>query len=164
MARYRRFNMPGACYFFTVLTQDRRPVFRDAFACRLLLRAWRETEKRLPFETIAFSILPGHIHCIWRLPEDDADFSARWASVKARLTFMYKKRQCVGGLKPTLQGATASQRRQCYSGLWQKRFWEHIFGTRTICGGTSITYITTPPSMDWPRARPTGNGRPSADT
>ena len=34
--------------------------------------------------TVAFVVLPEHLHCIWTLPADDCDFSTRWRLFKWR--------------------------------------------------------------------------------
>jgi len=35
-----------------------------------------------PFDIGAWVVLPDHLHCIWTLPEGDADFSTRWRLIK----------------------------------------------------------------------------------
>jgi len=69
-------------YFFTINLADR--------SSRLLveriddLRASvRSVKQRHPFEIQACVVLPDHLHAIWTLPPDDADFSTRWALIKA---------------------------------------------------------------------------------
>jgi REP element-mobilizing transposase RayT len=55
-------------------------------SCRcILIHAAMVTygQQRRHFETIAVYILPDHIHALWRLPEDDPDFSTRWISSRA---------------------------------------------------------------------------------
>jgi REP element-mobilizing transposase RayT len=44
----------------------------------LLRGAFEYTKQRYPFRMEAVVILPGHLHCIWTLPQADADFSIRW--------------------------------------------------------------------------------------
>ena len=41
-----------------------------------------DVQKQYPFETIAVCVLPNHIHAIWMLPPDDADYSLRWRLIK----------------------------------------------------------------------------------
>ena len=31
-------------------------------------------------------MLPDHLHCVWTLPEGDADFPVRWGAIKSRFT------------------------------------------------------------------------------
>jgi REP element-mobilizing transposase RayT len=40
-----------------------------------LRTAFRSVHIERPFRVDAIVILPDHLHCIWRLPPDDADFS-----------------------------------------------------------------------------------------
>jgi putative transposase len=84
MPNYRRAQVPGGCWFFTVNLLDRR--------CRLLtdnidaLRAaTRLTQTRHPFTIDAMVVLPDHIHAVWTLPPGDADFSLRWRLIKIDL-------------------------------------------------------------------------------
>ncbi|MGY0562569.1 MAG: transposase [Paraglaciecola chathamensis] len=39
-------------------------------------------KKKRPFHIDAWVVLPEHIHCIWTLPDGDADFSNRWKMIK----------------------------------------------------------------------------------
>jgi putative transposase len=34
------------------------------------------------FHIDAWVILPEHMHCIWTLPKNDTDYSARWREIK----------------------------------------------------------------------------------
>ena len=77
MSRYRRVKIKGGMFFFTVAMANRRSdlLVRNV---DLLRRAYRIIRDRRPFETVAICILPDHLHAIWRLPEDDADYAMRW--------------------------------------------------------------------------------------
>jgi putative transposase len=74
---YRRAKTPGATYFFTLVTHHRRPILSESENIDLLREAFRYVMKQHPFKIDAIVILPEHIHCIWTLPENDADFSSR---------------------------------------------------------------------------------------
>jgi hypothetical protein len=81
MSNYRRANTTGGTYFFTVVTY-RRQNFLCNDAVRIALRARiQSVQQKHPF-TIDGWVLPNHLHCIWTLPEDDADFGIRWAMIK----------------------------------------------------------------------------------
>ena len=109
MSNYRRAKTPGASYFFTVVTHQRRPVFNNETTVQILRDAFRDEMQRRPFEIEAAVILPDHIHCIWKLPEHDADFSSRWREIKKAVT----KR-------------ISTNKNAMYEGsVWQRRFWEH---------------------------------------
>lgn len=109
---YRRNYQAGGVYFFTVVTQSRRPVLIEHIT-RLRL-AFRQVKARYPFEIDAVVILPDHLHTIWRLSEDDNDYSRRW---------MVLKRIFSSGLGPGVR--TESQQVKREKGIWQRRFWEH---------------------------------------
>jgi putative transposase len=119
MSHYRRANDPGAYYFFTVVTNDRRAFLTDEATRGCLRHAWRIVRERRPFQLIALCLLPNHLHCIWKLPEDDADYSTRWASIKAIFTREYLRQGGVEGAR------NRSHRRRHEAAIWQRRFWEH---------------------------------------
>jgi putative transposase len=119
MTDYRRADLEGGCYFFTVVTYGRRAILTEPLARRCLREAWRETKQRSPFEMVAVCLLPDHLHCVWRLPECDCDFSLRWARIKAGFTGGYL---AAGGAECG-QGLSRNGKRE--RGIWQRRFWEH---------------------------------------
>jgi len=119
MTDYRRANFEGGYYFFTVVTYDRRPFLTEPLARQCLHAAWKEARLRADFQMIAVCLLPDHLHCIWRLPQGDCDFSLRWARIKAGFTRRYL---AAGG---TECGQSLSRTRRRERGLWQRRFWEH---------------------------------------
>jgi len=119
MSYYRRANFPGGYYFFTVVAFNRRNLFAEESARECLRHAWSEIKKQRPFELIALCLLPNHLHCIWKLPDNDADFSTRWSSIKGIFSREYLKN---GGL---VGDRNKSRERQREAALWQRRFWEH---------------------------------------
>lgn len=46
----------------------------------------RATRAERPFGIAEWVVLPDHLHCIWRMPEGDADYSVRWRLIKARFS------------------------------------------------------------------------------
>ena len=102
MSKYRRFYVPGGCYFFTLVCWRRQPLLGRAEYVALLREALRGVMDERPFRIDAMVVLPDHLHCIWQLPVADADFSNRWREVKKRVT-----------------------RAAGTSDFWQPRFWEH---------------------------------------
>ena len=123
MSRYRRLRVSGGTYFFTVVTYGRKPLFADADNRSLLRKAFDATRQRYPFETIAMCIPPYHLHAIWKLPEGDADFSGRWASIKSLFTRSYQGASRVGQ-GPPYPGASRMRKRE--AAVWERRFWEHL--------------------------------------
>lgn len=113
MPNYRRLYVAGGTYFFTVNLADRSD---DLLVRRIdaLRAAYRETRTRLPFETIAMAVLPDHIHCLWRLPDGDHDFSTRWKILKREFSVRINQAD-----------DARVERRQGERGIWQRRFWEH---------------------------------------
>ena len=76
--QYRRALIPGGRYFFTLVTERRRKIFIDDLQVERLRQAFRQVMRKRPFIIDAAVVLPDHLHCIWTLPPDDADFPTRW--------------------------------------------------------------------------------------
>ncbi|ENX2313987.1 hypothetical protein ACDU54_002025 [Neisseria gonorrhoeae] len=45
-----------------------------------------DVQKQYPFETVAVCVLPNHIHAIWTLPPDDADYSLLRRLIKTKFS------------------------------------------------------------------------------
>ena len=119
MPNYIRAKFEGGYYFFTVVTYERTRLFHTELARCCLRKAIEETRSRRPFETIAFCLLFEHLHCIWKLPEDDADYSKRWSSIKGLFSRTYLN------LSGQRRQASLSRARKGEACIWQRRFWEH---------------------------------------
>jgi putative transposase len=113
MVQYRRNLAPGGTYFFTVTLRDRRSSLLTDHV-HLLREAFRITLEKSPFMTDAVVIMPDHIHAVWSLPENDADYSGRWRSIKSRFTRALVK-----------AGVKLHRDARGEYALWQRRFWEH---------------------------------------
>lgn len=109
MANYIRSKTPGAYYFFTLVTHDRIPHFNQSEARKCLKHSMLYVKNRKPFEIIALCLLPDHLHCVWKLPSGDNQFSIRWGMIKSIFTREYKKHLY---FKENIK-------------FWQRRFWEH---------------------------------------
>ncbi|KTD53038.1 Transposase and inactivated derivatives [Legionella quateirensis] len=59
-------------------------------------------------------VLPDHVHAVWKLPDNDFNYSLRWHQIKSNFT----KSLIEEGVK------IAKDQRGEYP-LWQCRFWEH---------------------------------------
>jgi putative transposase len=82
MSNYRRSQVPGGPWFFTVTLADRQSrLLLDEIA--LLRHSYRQTQRARPFNTLAICILPDHLHAIWTLPDGGADFAGRWSLLKS---------------------------------------------------------------------------------
>ena len=78
MSDYHRLFVKGGTYFFTVVTYDRQPLLCEEPALSRLKKAFRYVRDKHPYRMDGLVILPDHLHCIWRLPENDGNFSIRW--------------------------------------------------------------------------------------
>ncbi|WP_283147693.1 REP-associated tyrosine transposase [Silvimonas soli] len=119
MSNYLRTQIPGGTYFFTVVTEQRRPILTNADVRKALHVAIVETRRTRPFRIDGWVLLPDHLHCIWTLPDGDADFSTRWKKIKRDVS--------VACAESYLQHDLLNPRRRTkgHSTLWQHRFWEH---------------------------------------
>jgi putative transposase len=120
MPDYHRIYIPGGTYFFTLVTYDRLPILVTPEARDILRTAWNNVQKRYPFSTIALCILPDHLHCIWSLPEDEANYSLRWSEIKRQFSREYSTR--VG----SIADRTISRLKRREAAIWQRRFWVHL--------------------------------------
>jgi putative transposase len=119
MAEYRRYFVPGGTCFFTLVTQGRAGFLCHDAARPILGNVLRECRARWPFATVAMVLLPDHLHTLWALPEGDAGYPVRWASIKKEFT---KRWLAAGGCEQAISDARRARRRR---GVWQPRFWEH---------------------------------------
>lgn len=110
MSEYRRAYQQQGCYFFTVVTYNREKILLEPDNVVRLRRSFSHVMKKLPFKMDAVVILPDHLHCIWRLPPDDDDFSTRWRLIKRYFSI----------------GIDASLTKRSEKKVWQRRFWEHL--------------------------------------
>lgn len=120
MTHYRRTNQAGATYFFTVVTYRRREFLCNDDVLKALRDAIDKTRAQYPFSIDAWVILPDHMHAIWTLPLDDADFANRWRLIKRYVTIAC----CATLHQPHLMTASKTKHRE--STLWQRRYWEHL--------------------------------------
>ncbi|MGH9846254.1 MAG: REP-associated tyrosine transposase [Blastocatellia bacterium] len=147
MTDYRRFYTPGATWFFTVNLAERRGNHLLVENLDRLRRAFRSVKERKPYTMNAVVILPDHLHCIWTLPPDDADYSTRWNQLKGNFS-----RQIDQGERIS---QSRSKRRE--RGLRQRRFWAHVITDQDDLNN-HIDYIHWNPvkhgwaksAVDWP--------------
>ena len=104
MTNYRRSNIAGASYFFTVNLADRSKTLLTEHIA-LLRSAFEYTRDRHPFIVDAIVVLPEHMHAVLTLPEGDSDFALRWRLIKTVFS----------------RGLPHGER-----GIWQRRYWEHL--------------------------------------
>jgi putative transposase len=119
MPNYRRAFVPGGTFFFTLVTNLRRPLFDNASARALLGKLIRECQTQWPFSVDAIVLLPDHLHAIWSLRPGDTNYSRSWAWIKKEFT---KDWLATGGQEAPISHAREMEGRR---GVWQPRFWEH---------------------------------------
>ena len=112
--RYRRAATPGGTYFFTVNLADRQAntLVRHIADLREVMNNVKAAH---PFSVLATAVLPEHLHTIWRLPPQDADYPMRWSLIKSGFSRRLDKGERI---RPT---RIAKRER----GIWQRRHWEH---------------------------------------
>jgi putative transposase len=115
--QYRRSKTPGATYFFTLVTQNRHPLFHNPLNVDRLRAAFRYVMRRHPFTIDGIVVLPDHLHCLWTLPQDDVNFSTRWRLIKSHFSRNYPR----SDTSPSTPSRNAKNERA----IWQRRFWEH---------------------------------------
>ena len=146
--QYRRADVAGGTYFFTVNLADRssRLLVEHVDALR---HAVRVVKCRHPFAIVAWVVLPDHMHAIWTMPEGDADFSGRWSLIKAGFSHAIAR----------TENTSASRRGKRECGIWQRRFWEHLVRVEDDLR-RHIDYVNINPvkhghanrAVDWPHS------------
>ena len=166
--RYRRVFIPGGSFFFTLVTENRRPLLASAEAVDVLRQAFRSVKAARPFALDAIVVLPDHLHCIWTLPQYDADFATRWRLIKTWFTkhcdpalrsgpgqsLDVALRQKAPNATYTLKPSRAARKEQA---IWQRRYWEHALRDETDLA-RHVDYIHFNPvkhghvsaAMEWP--------------
>jgi len=120
LTNYRRNFAPGASYFFTVNLADRRSSLLTAHIDALRV-AFRDIRARHRFTIDAVVVLPDHMHAIWTLPDDDADFPLRWRLIKSAFSRSLPRHEPIQD----------SHARKGERGIWQRRYWEHTLRDET---------------------------------
>jgi len=116
MRSYIRAKAKGATYFFTVNLAERHNNDLLVANIDVLRLVFRQTKQKYPFTMEACVILPEHLHCIWRLPEGDNDFSKRWRLIKTYFSKNITENERISN----------SRKQKKERGIWQRRFWEHL--------------------------------------
>ena len=113
--RYRRADVTGGTYFFTVnLAERKRMLLVDHID--VLRTVMQKLKSRHPFHIDAMVVLPDHLHAVWALPEGDADYPIRWTLIKAGFS------RCL----PKDERRNRSRIAKGERGIWQRRYWEHL--------------------------------------
>lgn len=119
MPTYIRDKTKGAIYFFTLVSFNRRKIFCSPTFLSAFKKSIQKIRKQHPFRVIAWVQLPDHLHCIWQLPENDDNFSIRWAKIKLNTT------KLIPELHLSNDSLSQSNQNRNEKGIWQRRFYEH---------------------------------------
>ncbi|OOZ38085.1 transposase [Solemya pervernicosa gill symbiont] len=119
MSNYRRSQIQGSSYFFTVVSYRRQPILCDTAIRNALRRAIDKTRQQHPFTIDAWVLLPDHLHCIWTLPGGDADYAKCRGIIKRRVNIECRSLYRDDSL------LTDSIRKHRESTTWQHRYWAH---------------------------------------
>jgi putative transposase len=76
----------------------------------------KKIKQQHPFDINAMVVLPDHLHAMWTLPKDDADYPKRWMLIKSRFS------RCI----PITEYRRKSRMNKGERGVWQRRYWEHL--------------------------------------
>lgn len=114
MSDYRRNRVPGGTYFFTVNLLERKTRLLTDHIDELRAAVAKVRLSR-PFHIDGWVVLPDHMHCVWTLPEGDADYAARWKAIK----IAFAKSM------PRTEWRSAVRIARGERGIWQRRYWEH---------------------------------------
>jgi len=113
--RYRRADVRGGTYFFTVNLAERQNTLLideiDKLKASLLAM-----KKRHPFVLDAMVVLPNHMHILMTLPEGDNDFPTRLRLLKSGFSRLIPKTELI----------RETRKKKGERGIWQRRYWEHL--------------------------------------
>ena len=110
MSTYRRAYHQGGCYFFTVVTHERRSILTKPDVLHRLRKAFRQAKITRPFDIDAVVVLPDHLHFLLCLPPGDDDFPTLLRMIKHYVSI----------------GIEAPRNKRNEKLVWQRRFWEHL--------------------------------------
>ncbi len=118
--RYRRSDVAGGTFFFTVNLVDRSSrLLTDRID--LLRNSIRKVRQAHPFDIVAMVVLPEHLHAVWKMPDGDNDYPLRWSLIKAGFSRVLEKTEHI----------SKARRWKRERGIWQRRYWEHQLRTGT---------------------------------
>ena len=146
--RYRRATLAGVTYFFTVNLAERRDDYLTQHM-DLLRDVIHRVKIAHPFHIDAMVVFPDHIHAMWTLPDDYADYPMRWSLIKAGFS---------RGLSKT-ERINESRQSKRERGIWQRRYWEHLIRNDRDYAA-HVDYIHINPvkhgyvirAVDWPHS------------
>lgn len=115
MSNYRRAYIAGGTWFFTVNLLQRQNNDLLVRNIDLLRQTVKQVQAKYPFHIDAWVVLPEHMHCVWTLPANDADFSTRWRLIKSGFSRAI----------PKTEYRSKVRIKNGERGVWQRHYWEH---------------------------------------
>jgi len=113
--RYRRADIKGGTYFFTINLAERHlSLLTDHID--ILRKVINQVKNRHPFVLDAMVILPDHLHAMITLPEGGCNYAMRWRLIKSGFSRHL----------PKSEKSSASRKKKGERGIWQRRYWEHL--------------------------------------
>jgi len=110
--KYRRVNISGGTYFFTINLTDRKSSLLIDEIDKLR-NSINKVKQQRPFLLDAMVVLPDHIHLLITLPECDSEFPTRIMLIKSGFTRQTPKTE-------NIKESRALKRER---GIWQRRYW-----------------------------------------
>ena len=114
----------------------------------VLRHAVRAVRRARPFHIDGWVVLPEHMHCLWTLPQGDADFSPRIRLIK-------------GAFSKGIDAGERRSGRRRERGIWQRRFWEQTIRDAADYGAHMDYIHSIPANIGSLRARGCGRFRRS---
>ncbi len=113
--QYRRSNIKGACYFFTINLANRKTrLLVEEF--EILRNVINHVKQQHPFQLDAMVIMPEHFHMMMTLPENDNAYAKRIMLIKSGFSRKIPKSEPIN----------PSRIHKRERGIWQRRYWEHL--------------------------------------
>nr|WP_238704626.1 transposase [Pseudomonas nabeulensis] len=102
--RHGRYSELGRSYLITIVVHQRQRLFTDLFLGRLLVAELRQVHERGWVDSVAWVIMPDHIHWLFELKQQTLADVVR--CIKSRSTL------------------TINRRRQCKERVWQPGYYD----------------------------------------
>ena len=103
--RLKNFDYKGYhCYFVTICTHNKAPLFEDDSLVRELIKTLRDKSDAFGFKVMVFCFMPDHIHLLLQGDSPDCDLKRFISAYKQSTGYQYKKK----------------------SKLWQPSYYDHV--------------------------------------
>lgn len=127
--RKGRYSQQGGIYLLTFVTANRQPWFADWHVGRLVVASLRRAHTQDQAESLAFVVMPDHVH--WLISLVDTDLAGLMRNVKSYAGFHVKKRlQQQGILTP--------------QSIWQEGYHDHALRKEEDLKDTARYIIMNP--------------------